>query len=40
MAERKAAQTLADVKAAMKIDYFADSSFIEAQTEKYREGQQ
>ncbi|MBR4528973.1 MAG: tryptophan--tRNA ligase [Lachnospiraceae bacterium] len=40
VAERKAAQTLADVKAAMKIDYFADSSFIEAQTEKYREGQQ
>ena len=35
-AEKKAAQTLCEVKAAMKIDYFADPAFLEEQKKKYR----
>ena len=31
-----AAETLSDVKRAMKIDYFADSELMKAQSEKYR----
>lgn len=34
-AREKAAQTLAEVKAAMKIDYFTDAALIEEQSEKY-----
>ncbi|MDY2879830.1 MAG: tryptophan--tRNA ligase [Candidatus Borkfalkiaceae bacterium] len=34
-AERAAAQTLSEVKAAMKIDYFDDAELIRAQKEKY-----
>lgn len=34
-AQETAAQTLREVKAAMKIDYFADSSFLEEQKKKY-----
>lgn len=37
-AQRKAAQTLADVKAAMKINYFDDEQMIKAQTQKYKRG--
>ena len=36
-AEKVAAQTLADVKAAMKINYFDDQELIKAQSEKYKE---
>ena len=36
-AEKKAAQTLQDVKQAMKIDYFSDRALIEEQAEKYRQ---
>lgn len=36
-AEAVAAQTLADVKRAMKINYFEDRELIEAQAKKYRE---
>jgi len=34
-AQEKAAQTLSEVKQAMKIDYFADPSFLEDQKKKY-----
>lgn len=34
-AQETAAQTLREVKAAMKIDYFADASFLEEQKKKY-----
>ena len=37
-AEAVAAQTLADVKKAMKIDYFADQALIEEQAKRFREG--
>ena len=36
VAERAAAQTLADVKAAMKINYFDDGALIKEQMEKYK----
>ena len=36
-AEKVAAQTLKEVKAAMKIDYFADEELIRAQAEKFAE---
>ena len=36
VAERVAAQTLADVKAAMKINYFDDGALIKEQMEKYK----
>ncbi len=36
-AEKKAAQTLQDVKQAMKIDYFSDRALIEEQAERYRQ---
>ena len=36
-AEKVAAQTLKEVKTAMKIDYFADGELIKAQTEKFAE---
>lgn len=35
-AREVAAQTLSEVKAAMKIDYFSDAELIKAQTEKYK----
>ena len=35
-AERVAAQTLDEVRSAMKINYFADSDFIQEQSEKYK----
>ena len=35
-AREVAAQTLSEVKAAMKIDYFSDEELIKAQTEKYK----
>ena len=35
-AEKVAAQTLAEVKAAMRINYFADEELIKAQAEKYK----
>jgi tryptophanyl-tRNA synthetase len=35
VAEDVAAQTLADVKAAMKINYFDDGALIKEQMEKY-----
>ncbi len=35
-AKEKAAQTLAEVKAAMKINYFDDAELIKAQSEKYK----
>ncbi len=38
-AEAVAARTLAEVKRAMKINYFEDRELIEAQAKKYREGQ-
>ena len=38
-AEAVAAQTLAEVKRSMKINYFEDRELIQAQAEKYREGQ-
>ncbi len=38
-AEAVAAQTLAEVKRSMKINYFEDCELIQAQAEKYREGQ-
>lgn len=37
-AEAVAAQTLADVKRSMKIDYFTDRALIEEQAKRYREG--
>ncbi len=37
-AEAVASQTLADVKKAMKIDYFADQALIEEQAKRFREG--
>ena len=36
-AESVAAQTLSEVKAAMKINYFEDEEFIKMQTEKFTE---
>lgn len=36
-AERVAAQTLADVKASMKINYFEDAELIRSQTERFKE---
>lgn len=36
-AERVAAQTLADVKASMKINYFEDAELIQSQTERFKE---
>ena len=35
-AEHVAAQTLDEVRSAMKINYFADSDFIQEQSEKYK----
>ena len=35
-AEKVAAQTLAEVKSAMRINYFADEELIKAQAEKYK----
>ncbi|MCD8221998.1 MAG: tryptophan--tRNA ligase [Clostridiales bacterium] len=37
-AEKVAAQTLADVKRSMRINYFEDREMIEAQAEKFRQG--
>ena len=38
IAEKKAAETLAEMKAAMKINYFSDKELIEAQSKKFSEG--
>jgi tryptophanyl-tRNA synthetase len=35
VAREKAAQTLSEVKSAMKINYFEDAELIKAQSEKY-----
>ena len=39
-AQRAAAQTLADVKAAMKINYFDDEELIQSQAKKFKAGEQ
>lgn len=39
-AQRAAAQTLADVKAAMKINYFDDKELIQSQAKKFKAGEQ
>jgi tryptophanyl-tRNA synthetase len=37
VAEKRAAETLSDVKKAMKIDYFSDEELIAMQSAKYKE---